>query len=486
VSGLGKRAFLLTFSKFANYGLMLISPVVLVRLLSVEDFGRYREFIVYSVVLQSFASFSINDSLLYFIPRHPANELRVIKQTIYLVCIASGATIAAFLALDMVFSGQLSGHHRTALAVYTLLFVNLDFWEALLLAQRRSMAMFAYTVGRLAVRVSTVVVAAMVTRNVEIIIWCLVVLEAIRFAASGILLLTGRAGAGAEHVAGLWADQLKFCVPAGIAVTLAMFNRNMGNLAVTKMLGVAALAHYTIGTYGEPIVVALRNSLSTLLLPEMVRRGGESGENCLAIWRQATVVNCLLLFPVAVLTIRFAAPLVLKVFGEAYRPAIPVLQVYAIIMIRECFDFSPPLRAINRNQPLVHGNVASAFANFVLLLGFVPAFGLVGAMAARVVSSLIEAVYLFVATCRSHGVVAVRLLPWRTIGRVGGTALLAAAPLVAPFWTTRLGFAGIFIGSGIYLLIFTASIYWLQIEEAQRILRKCKAFFYSRRQAPHG
>lgn len=486
MSGLGKRAALLTFARLANYGLMLISPVVLVRLLSVEEFGRYREFIVFSVVLQSFASFSINDSLLYFVPRHPSNELRVVRQTIHLVYIVSAISIAAFLALDVLLSGQLSGHHRTTLAIYTFFFVNLDFWEALLLAQGRSIAMFWYTIGRLVARVSTVVIVAWVTRDVEAIIWSLVVLEGLRFIGSEVALRKGWAGAGGDRVVGLWSDQLKFCIPAGIAVTLSMFNRNMGYLAVTKMLGVAALAHYTIGTYGDPIVAALRNSLSTLVLPEMVRRGSQSGENPLVIWRQATVVNCLLLFPVAVLIVRFAGPLVTSVFGKAYSPAIPVLQLYGIIMIRECFDFSPPLRAINKNRPLVHSNIASTLVNFLLLMGLVPAYGLVGAMAARVASSCVEAGYLFVSTCRNYGVDALRLLPWRTVGRVGGIAIFAAAPLAAPMWTTRMGFAGTIVGSAVYLATFLALLHWFRVEEAQRILDKIKAAFTSRLQARIG
>ena len=38
-----------------NYGLVLISPMVLVRLLSADDFGRYREFLVYAGLLGGIA-----------------------------------------------------------------------------------------------------------------------------------------------------------------------------------------------------------------------------------------------------------------------------------------------------------------------------------------------------------------------------------------------------------------------------------------------
>ena len=41
MAGVGNRAAVLTLARLANYGLMLVSPVILVRLLTVAQFGRY-------------------------------------------------------------------------------------------------------------------------------------------------------------------------------------------------------------------------------------------------------------------------------------------------------------------------------------------------------------------------------------------------------------------------------------------------------------
>ena len=51
MTGIAKQAVVVSLSRFANYGLVLVSPIVLVRLLTVGEFGRYREFLVYSSVL---------------------------------------------------------------------------------------------------------------------------------------------------------------------------------------------------------------------------------------------------------------------------------------------------------------------------------------------------------------------------------------------------------------------------------------------------
>jgi hypothetical protein len=42
-----QQAALLSIARMASFGLMIISPLVLVRFLTVTDFGRYREFLLY-------------------------------------------------------------------------------------------------------------------------------------------------------------------------------------------------------------------------------------------------------------------------------------------------------------------------------------------------------------------------------------------------------------------------------------------------------
>ena len=90
--------------------------------------------------------------------------------------------MSAVVIADILSSGALLGGYRVPVAVYVLLFVNLDFWEDFLLARDEPMKMFAYTAGRLLARLLVVVILAAVTRDVWAIIWGLVGLEAVRIA----------------------------------------------------------------------------------------------------------------------------------------------------------------------------------------------------------------------------------------------------------------------------------------------------------------
>jgi O-antigen/teichoic acid export membrane protein len=476
MAGLGRRATILALSRFANFGLMLVSPIVLVRLLSVGDFGRYREFLVYGSVLQYFAAFSVNDSLLYFMPRYPASIWRVVRQAALLVACTSAAVVLVAAITDALMAGALFGGFRLPVAVYILLFVNVDFWEAFFLARDEPLKMFAYTGGRLVARMLVVVGLAAATGDVWMIIWGLVGLEAARITLAGLFWRLAAHEKSEPRIAHLWREELQFCVPTGIAVILAMANLSMANIVVAKVIGAAALAQFTIGLYGEPIIGTLRNSISNVLLPEMVRIGADDSKKALLLWKQGTVVICLLLFPCAVLAFHFAEELVVTVFGANYRPAVPLLQIYVLAVLRSCFDFSPPLRAINKTRPLLYANLATVLVSAACLWILVPRYGTVGAMWSCVMAAFVESLYLGAAVLGLYGISARELVPWKRVLSVAVASAVACLVLVPGFWVNSLGFFGVLLASALYVSVFVIVVLVIRIPEAWSVLYRARRF----------
>jgi O-antigen/teichoic acid export membrane protein len=468
VSGLGNRTAILTLSRLASYGLQLISPIFLVRLLTVADFGRYREFLLYASILQAFAQFSINDSLLYCVPANPESPWRLARQTAVLTLCSSTLVVLVLVMLDTASGGELVHGYLLPLAAYTLVSVNLDFWEYFWLAHGRAQPVFFYSAGRLAIRVLVVVVTAAVTHDFRAVIWALVALEGARFAAAAVALFIYDRSQSEPPLREPWRDQLQFCIPSGMASLLAMLNRNISNVIVARLLGAVALAQYAIGRFGEPVVATVRSSVSSVILPEMVRKDRDtaSGGTALALWQKATVVNTIMLFPVVVLVARYAEPLVTMVFGASYATAGLIMQIYMLVVIRECFDFAPALRAVNRTRPLVESNVASLLACSVSMLLLIPIGGLAGAMFAFVIASYVDVTWLAWRTLSAYGVSVRELLPWRSIGKTALAAAMASVLILSSAWTDFFGrAAGIVIGGIIYLAAFALLLQLMRIPE---------------------
>jgi O-antigen/teichoic acid export membrane protein len=495
MSALGNRTAILTLSRLASFGLMLISPIFLVRVLTVVDFGRYREFLLYGAILQSFAQFSINDSLLYCVPANPDSPWRLARQTVLLTLCSSLLVVLVLAVLDTASGGQVVHGYLIPLAAYTLFSVNMDFWEYFWLARGHAKPVFFYSAGRLTLRVVVVVIVAAVTHDVHAIIWSLVALEAVRFLVAGVAMLVFDRSRHEPTLQEPWRDQLRFCIPSGTASLLAMLNRNVSNVIVAHLLGAAALAQYAIGRFGEPVVTTVRNSISAVILPEMVRkeressqrgtaqdtgslardarsqaakvgRGPQVGIGPLGLWRKATVVNAIMLLPIVVLVARYAEPLVTFVFGSNYASAALVMQLYMLVVIRECFDFAPALRAVNRTRPLVESNVAGFVTCIVAMLLFIPLAGLAGAMLAFVIASYADVTWLGWRTRQAYGIAAAELIPWRSIGRTALAAAVAALLIANPVWTDVFGRAGIALAGLVYLAAYAGLLHVLRIPEA--------------------
>ena len=466
MSGLGNRTAILTLSRLASYGLQLISPIFLVRLLTVADFGRYREFLLYAAILQAFAQFSINDSLLYCVPANPHSPWRLARQTALLTLCSSVLVVLVLVALDSSSGGRLVNGYVVPLAAYTLFSVNLDFWEYFWLANGRAHPVFFYSAGRLAVRVLVVVITASLTHDFHAVIWALVVLEGARLVAAGIAMLVVDRSRREPPLSEPWRDQLRFCIPSGTASLLAMLNRNISNVIVARSLGAVALAQYAIGRFGEPVVATVRNSVSAVILPEMVRKDREGSQPALALWQKATVVNAIMLFPIVVLVARYAQPLIVMVFGSSYLSAALIMQIYMLVVIRECFDFAPALRALNRTRPLVESNVAGLLACTVAMLLLIPVAGLVGAMIAFVIASYVDVTWLGWRTLQAYGVRLRELLPWWSIARTASAAAVASVLIANSVWTDVFGRAGIVVAGLAYLAAFALLLQVMRIPEA--------------------
>ncbi len=234
---IGDQAAILTLSRLASFGLMLIGPLLLVRLVPIDEFGRYREFVLYAALLQSFATFAIPDSLLYFIPAHPQSPWRLVRQTAILTALASVLVVACLIGADLILGGTLVGPYLVPLALYTLFVVNLDFWEFLLIALRRPRDVMIYTALRLAARMIVAVGAAALTHSVFVIIWSLVVLEGVRVAIAAFAWRAMDRASTEPAIDDGWRRQLRFCFPTGLSMLLAMARRNIATVAVVRLLG---------------------------------------------------------------------------------------------------------------------------------------------------------------------------------------------------------------------------------------------------------
>jgi O-antigen/teichoic acid export membrane protein len=239
-------------------------------------------------------------------------------------------------------------------------------------------------------------------------------------------------------------------------------------------MGPVALAHYTIGTYVEPIIITLRNSLSDALLPAIVNRGTRSRGDAVSLWQRGTVIAAILLLPIGCLIERYADTLIVTVFSSTYQPAVPVLRIFLIVLIRECFDFPMALKAINKTRYFLYGDVAAIVVNLALLVVLVPTWGLVGVTLAYVVSSWLQGIYLGWCTTYFYGMRVRDLIPWAEMSKVALAAALPLALTYGSYLTDHLKLFGVIVASMVYLPSYVLLLWILRVGEAHWLLKQVR------------
>jgi O-antigen/teichoic acid export membrane protein len=221
--------------------------------------------------------------------------------------------------------------------------------------------------------------------------------------------------------------------------------------------------------------LAVGNSIAAVVLPEMVRRDTHSRDDAVQLWRKTTVVNTMLLLPAAIFLARFADPIITTAFKADYRPAVPVLQIHMLFLVRACVDFAPALRAINKTRPLVYSNVAALMTNTLVLILVMPRAGITGAVAALVISGYVEGAVLGWWTVRLYGIPARELLPIAGMSKVLLAALAGAAVVALPIWS-NVRLTGVVLAACCFYAVVVCMIAVLKLDEARILWGRLRNF----------
>lgn len=460
-----KRATVLSFSRFANQAIVLLSPILLVRILSIGEYGSYREFMVYAGFVGSVVKFGIPHSLAYFLPKHPEREnVWVTQASLFILAFSSVAIIAIFLVGDLI-RANTSFDFVTALQLYVLFFINLDFVEFYWLGKKRTDYVFYYSSGRLLARVIVIITAASITKSAHSIVLSLVVLEA------GRCLLVLAYGISCQWFTNAvsrrsLALQMSYFLPLGGGGLIEVFNSSVGLLFISAMLGAEALAFYAIGALATQIVNILRGAIADVIFPEILELRHANRKDALPLWQRATVWYCALLFPVAVLFSYYADAIVTTLFTEDYAAAIPVFSAFSFVLYLHCFDFHLPIRVQNANKYFVIGSAAALIVNVALLYPAYLYFGILGPAIVFFLSRLVMTIYLAACARKLYRVHIRDLVLWKDVGMILVASTLCIPVLIAgKFFVDHLALRAFIFGSA-YLVAYLSVLRYLGVWDA--------------------
>jgi O-antigen/teichoic acid export membrane protein len=215
----------------------------------------------------------------------------------------------------------------------------------------------------------------------------------------------------------------------GAATLLQQASRSIGKIFIGSTLGPAALAYYATGSYLLPVVRVIRSGIEDAVYPELVRAHNQPG-GALRLWQRVNVLNCVIFFPASVVLVYYAEPIIKMLFTRAYLPAVPIFSVYALFLIRRCFNTDVLLRTTGRSGFMLWGATGALIVNTVLIVFLAQEMGMIGPAIAFIAAEVVLEVYFVHQALRAHRLTLSRLADWKGICQIALSCFIAVPILL--------------------------------------------------------
>jgi O-antigen/teichoic acid export membrane protein len=375
-------------SKLAGYGVRLLLPYFLVRLLTVGDFGAYRQFFLLEVYIGGVFQLGVNQALYYFIPRDLRNAgayfLNSVLMNITVFTLAFTAIGLAVHPLSRWLNMAILHDAFWTLASYVVLLMLTVACDCYLTASQNVKAAAVFeVVGQVLVSVVCVVVA-FATRRLEAILAGLVVARALQLLAMLVYIHWRLDGFRAERYFFGIREQIRYGVVLGAAGTLVSPLIRLHEFFVSHFYGTEAYAVYSAGCTELPVIQMFTQSVAVVALGQLaLLEQQKDWDGIRRLWQRVLTSSYAVAIPFVLLFLLVSKPLILFIFTGTYADAIPIFRINTLLKLSLVFNSTLVLRAMSRNDITIWVNAVALVVAPVLLYAGMTWGGMVGIIAAQ-------------------------------------------------------------------------------------------------------
>ena len=428
---LAARAFLLMFAKGLAYFLGFALPLVLVRRLSQQEFGLYKQ--VFLVVSTAITVLPLGFSLsaYYFLPREAEEKRGAVVLNVLCFNLAIGATAFLILLLRPALLAALFGSQElTAYAplvgLVVVLWLTSNFLEIAAIARHEAKLATVFIIAAQLSKTALLVGAAVAFGTVRSLVYAA--------AAQGVVQNVALLSYLRSRYRGFWRGldlalmrrQLSYALPIGFAGLVYGLLLDMHNYVVSYRFGAAQLAVYTIGCFSLPLVSIVGDSFGSLLIPHISRLQKEGATREIVLVTAETMRKLsVVYFPLYAFLIVAGREFIVVLFTSRYLASWPIFVVNLTTLPFFILITDPIWRAHAEHRFfLLKVRSVTVVLLFLTLWFGTLHTGLVGAISIMVAFSLADN---FIETAKAWSIVGVTWRDAPLLKGVGKVALAAGA-----------------------------------------------------------
>ncbi len=477
-------ALQLMAGRLVGFAATFFVPVVLARVFEPAEFGTYKQLFLIYTTLFSLGQMGMAESLFYFLPLEPEKSGRFQTNALYGLLVSGSAALAGLWFGRHAIAGWLNNPSLAGLlplvGAYLLFMLAAAGLEIGLMCRQRYLAATASYALSDILRAAAMLVPAVLVGGIRWLLLGGLAFAMVRLGAHLVLLARNRDEGGELRAdRALARRQLGYSLPFQLAVMVEVAQANLHQFAVSSWFDAATFAVYAVGCLQIPLVDFAASSAGNVLMVGMGRalKGGDL-ETARGIWTGTTRKLALILFPFVTLLLVSAGDLIPFLYTDRYLASVPIFMVWTSVVLLSAFQTDAVLRVFAEVRFILYMNLARLGVIVASIAAAVSLFGLVGAVAATVLGTLVAKSLAMVRIRRRLETGWGGLLPWRDLGAIAATSIAAAVPVVwirpelAPGTFATLAILGLVYAA--VLLVVMLSFGVLRDEEVRAVLDAVK------------
>ncbi|HHU87121.1 MAG TPA: oligosaccharide flippase family protein [Peptococcaceae bacterium] len=483
-NSLSYQAFLLTAAKAADAFTLLVLGMILARVLTLEDYGTYRQvWLLYYTLIPLF-TLGIATSVNYFVPRfEPGQQKTFIFQT-YSGLFILGFLFAVFLYTGADFFGSrfnnpALGQVIKIFSLVPLLTMPTSYYHNLYICLKKAVVAAGILTSATLVRFGVIAVSISIQPSLKNIFTALLIYYVLEFIVLSLLIYRPFRTVPLDLKKQNILEQLKFTVPIGLSSVVGAFSRQIDKLIISGYFTSREYAIYANGAMELPLARILNAAVMSVLMPELVvlyNRG--EYQKMLALWHRSIRKVSLIILPVMVFLFIFAREFLVLLYSEKYLESAGIFQIYLLTLPIRVTTFGSVLLAAGLSRVIMYYSVYTVIISVVLNIVMIRLWGVWGAALATVTAIYFMTFLQLGKICSVINCSFKDVYPWKVTMHILAVSLAAGlVPLVGRAIIDN-WFISLVVNSIVYLLIFAglaAGTKLLSAGEIEQIKKKVRS-----------
>ena len=381
------RALWLLVAKILAFALSIALPLLLVRRLSQQEFGLYKQaFLVVGTAL-ALLPLGFQMSAFYFLPREKDRQGQIILNILlfHLLMGGLGALVLVLFPhlLSTIFHSAQLVDYAYIIAAVIFFWVVSSYLEVVSVAHQEARLSTVFIICAQLTKTGLLVLAAISFGSVRALIYAALVQGIVQ---TIILLIYLRSRFPRFWVSFDWAVlrmQLSYALPFGVAGLLFTLQTDLPNYYVSNQFDPATFAIYAIGCFNIPLVGMLSESVGAVMIPQvsLLEKHGNHRE-ILALAARVARKLAIVYLPLYAFLIVMGREFLTFLFTRQYAASWPIFAINLTMLPLSIFVSDPIMRAFAEQRnflPKLYAALVGLL--FVALWLGTSRFGLIWAIA---------------------------------------------------------------------------------------------------------